>query len=528
MRKLCKNLVFKRRISALALAAGLLLGACGDLTEKEEYGTASEGREQSISQEDVQIVSGETQMGDENQIAVELTPDGEPIDPDSYSQAIHYEGYLDESPYTEWNQNWNACDFDEDEKRDRIYREVTDTEIAYRIDFGDGDVLELARSEDFFMGIKVYSADICGFYGNEILFVGQHHGSTDPSDASDIYLYRSTYGGYERILLPGQEDEEDCTAGYETILSDRGDECVKLECAAAEYEEIYAWDIWTGSDFTTEEFFEISAEPLVKTTAYDAAFIEYAGETKLALYQNVTGKWVLKDFSFILDVSRWENLEGRYEFSITELALGKLEGKSIDDFLEEYSYVLFSKETEYIPMYINVIKTCLEEYEDNELSYNLIYLDEDEVPELALGMEGYWVSLYTYQDGAVYELMDQWPYGAGGNHGYEYIPHENVIRNYNTDYAGLVLYESYYMMDENYELNDGFWLMQSYEDEEGNVLMEESDEDYDANNWHFYYEEQEISAEEYDSYCIDGEYEVIDTTMSAPELIKELYAPLFY
>ena len=84
------------------------------------------------------------------------------------------------------------------------------------------------------------------------------------------------------------------------------------------------------------------------------------------------------------------------------------------------------------------------------------------------------------------------------------------------------------MLDENYKLNDGFWLMQSYEDENGNVLFDESDEDYDESNWHFYYEETEITEEEYEAYCIDGEYEYIDTPMSAPELIKELYAPLFF
>lgn len=448
-----------------------------------------------------------------------------------YMQASQYEGYMDEGPYEEWKEQFGNCDYDGDEKRDRVYREVTDTDIAYRIDFGNGDVLELAQSDDFFMSIKIEAADVCGFYGNEILFVGLHTGSTDPSAESDIYLYKNPIGKYERVLLPGQESEEDAYTGIETILSDRGDGLVKLECPDAEYEEIFDWEIWSQSAYSVEEFFDVSSvpgEPVVKSTAYDAAFVEYGGVSKLVLYQNVTGKWVIKDVSFLLNISEWEDLENRHDISVERLDHGRFEGMTVDELVTECYSGELPIGMEHVPAYIGTVKECIEEYSDNDLTYNLIYLDDDGTPELAVGMEGYWVSLYTYRDGVVYEVMDQWGYGAGGNHGYDYIPYENVVRNFNADYAGLVLYESYYRMGENYTLDEGFWLMQSYEDEEGNVLFDESDEDYDESNWHFYYEEQEITAAEYDSYCIEGEYEYIDTPMSAPELIKELYAPLFF
>jgi len=445
-----------------------------------------------------------------------------------YMQQIKYEGYLDESSYEGWKEEFSNCDYDGDDKRDRVYREVTDTDIAYRIDFGNGDVLELARSDDFFMEVKIQAADVCEFYGNEILFVGLHPGSTDPSAESDIYLYKDCYSGYERVLLPGQESEEDAYTGIETILSDRGDGLVKLECPDADYEEIFDWEIWSRSAYSTEKFFYRSGEPVVKSTAYDAAFVEYGGVSKLVLYQNVTGKWVLKDVSFLLNISEWENNENRHDITVERLDHGRFEGMTVDELVSECYNGELPIGMEYVPAYIETIKACIEEYSDNDLTYNLIYLDDDGTPELVIGMQGYWVSLYTYKDGVIYEIMDQWGYGAGGNHGYDYLPYEGVVCNLNADYAGLVLYESYYMLDKNYELNDGFWLMQSYEDEEGNVLFDESDEDYDENNWHFYYEDREITEEEYDMYCIEGEYEFIDTHMSAPELIKELYAPLFY
>ena len=140
--------------------------------------------------------------------------------------------------------------------------------------------------------------------------------------------------------------------------------------------------------------------------------------------------------------------------------------------------------------------------------------------------------MYTYQDGEVYKLMDMWGYGVAGNHGYEYLPYENVIRNFDSDLAGMIWYESYYGMDENVELNYGFCLVQSYEDEEGNVLIYESDEDYDESNWHYYYEdyyeERKITEEEYDTYRIVGDYEPVEGEMSVTELIETLYAPLFF
>ena len=515
---------YKAGLVGITLTVGLLLGACANagIVMENETPECIETEERLSYEKDILMASGEVSIDDAVGESCE--------EPKTYMHASRYEGYLDESPYEVWEEQFGNCDFDDDGRRDRIYREVTGTFVAYRIDFGNGDELELARTEDFFMDIKVQAADVCGYSGNEILFVGQHSFSTDPTAESDIYLYQDTFDGYERIFLPGQKEEGDSTTGVETILSDRGDECVTLECQAVGYEEIYAWDIWTGSEYTAKEFFERSDEPLVKTRAYDAAFIDYAGETKLVLYQNVTGKWLVKDVTFILDVSTWNDSTEGYACAIEKMEVGKVEGKTVEDILEEYSYMEIPAGKEYILAYVDIMKQYIEEYGPQKIRYNLIYFDEDENPELALGQDGYWISLYTCKDKIVHECMKEWPYGAGGNHGYEYIPYGNLIRNYDTDYAGLVLYESYYTLNSQYEMVDKYWLKQSYEDEEGYVLTEESDEDYDASNWHYYYEDREITGEEYNAYQIGGEYEYMHTytSLSASEFIEALYAPLFF
>ena len=43
-----------------------------------------------------------------------------------------------------------------------------------------------------------------------------------------------------------------------------------------------------------------------------------------------------------------------------------------------------------------------------EKGYNLIYFNDDDIPELVVGVNGYYTSLYTYSDGKVYTLMDHW------------------------------------------------------------------------------------------------------------------------
>lgn len=73
-----------------------------------------------------------------------------------------------------------------------------------------------------------------------------------------------------------------------------------------------------------------------------------------------------------------------------------------------------------------------------EYAFDLINLDVDDVPELVCDYSGYRINVYTYVDGHVKPLMYNYAYGAMGNYGYEYAVGKNVIRNCNSDYAGLI------------------------------------------------------------------------------------------
>ena len=89
---------------------------------------------------------------------------------------------------------------------------------------------------------------------------------------------------------------------------------------------------------------------------------------------------------------------------------------------------------------------------DNEdLSYNLVYIDNDDIPELVVDRTGYEVSVYKYSDGVAKPVIEGWAYGAFGNHGYDYAPKKNCMRNYNSDFAGAIMYTTYFSIHDDGE-----------------------------------------------------------------------------
>ncbi len=150
--------------------------------------------------------------------------------------------------------------------------------------------------------------------------------------------------------------------------------------------------------------------------------------------------------------------------------------------------------------------------------YNLIYFDDDDIPELVAGAQGYYVSLYTYCDGKVYPLMDQWAYGAMGNAGYEYSERKNSLRNYNADFAGAIYYATYMRMNEQHVMEIVTQIeTYNFDDVNGNGQPDEEEEGSLGNYSVSYIDGVEVSADECASYNV-GEYEYIEPVMDLKEL----------
>lgn len=185
---------------------------------------------------------------------------------------------------------------------------------------------------------------------------------------------------------------------------------------------------------------------------------------------------------------------------------------------------------EIIPDYQNDYIVAMDDFinlyfgDSEELTFDLIYVNEDSIPELVIGQEGFHVSLFTWKDGEVITLMDMWPYGAFGNAGYAYYPKQNIMYNRDSDYAGAMYYESY------------FWI-----GEDGNLVFDETaryaqcfpegvepfEYDYpDELEWLYFIDFVQVSEEEYynNGFQTDTEMQWISGEYSYDEILDFLYS----
>lgn len=239
----------------------------------------------------------------------------------------------------------------------------------------------------------------------------------------------------------------------------------------------------------------------------------------------VTGVPRASNIGIWLSGLTWEDVKVGDSIVIQKDCLVNDALNELEEAVWEHSLVQLPEEMEYVNAYLEVIRKDLAEWE--EYDYALIYLDEDDIPELVTGHTGYYANVYTFHGGQVSLLMDYWPYGAFGNAGYEYVPYKNIIRNYDADYAGLVMYTSYYRANENYEIEEIICLETAWIDEEGHYAVDGSQRCY------YFDEGKQIEItkeaylsylEEYESQFIDGQYEYIRGDRDAMEIALELYS----
>ena len=107
-----------------------------------------------------------------------------------------------------------------------------------------------------------------------------------------------------------------------------------------------------------------------------------------------------------------------------------------------------------------------------DMEYDLIYLDSDDIPELVAGQSGYWFSLYTWKDGEVYVLMDDVGYGIHGR-GYRFEPYQGIIEENvydiileekESDYY-TIYHTTYHKVTEDMEIVEQYELIEGYRED---------------------------------------------------------------
>ena len=175
----------------------------------------------------------------------------------------------------------------------------------------------------------------------------------------------------------------------------------------------------------------------------------------------------------------------------------------------------YSYEEAYIEVINNFNNYAEYATDGSNRKYDLIFVDDDNIPELVVEDGICMVYLFSYADGEIHTIMDGWPYGAGGNHGYTYGPYTNLIENINSDYAGGCYWIWYGHISENHELVDDPVSRHSQAFPEGTDDVWSYLEKWDGESWYYYLDNNEVTKEEYEAslypdveipYMIMGNY----------------------
>ncbi len=232
----------------------------------------------------------------------------------------------------------------------------------------------------------------------------------------------------------------------------------------------------------------------------------------LMLEESVPNKYYYET-CYVLSEKISEDLEDFSADNIKNILLGDNKDCKFDNYKDAYAHM-----------------ARLNNLLGGDLSYGLIYTDDDEIPELIINSGGV-VNMYTFEDNHLTCLMHQWGYGAFGNAGYYYAPRKGVFYNLNNDMAGAIKYESYMIKHPGCELKADYtkkslW----FNDLDGNG--DPSEDEWEASEEWKEYEakyfngtdtemtEEEIKAqfEKYSEY----DYEFISGDMNYDEIIKSL------
>ena len=183
---------------------------------------------------------------------------------------------------------------------------------------------------------------------------------------------------------------------------------------------------------------------------------------------------------------------------------------------------------EYAEEYIKIIDKVTAEYPDSNLTCDLIYFNNDNIPDLVIGISGYWVSLYVYENGTVYNPIDNWAYGAMGNTGYLYQEKNGAIFNYNSDYAGGILTTSIAKYNSKHDFDYLAHRDKGADIDSTDSMYEEVQKDLEKTGG-YYYNDQKISEEEFNNKVKElsvstdvNDYKGLDGSKTAEEIKNQL------
>ncbi len=232
----------------------------------------------------------------------------------------------------------------------------------------------------------------------------------------------------------------------------------------AEGKRVDSLGTWFWTDNETQDFTKINAVGMFDFSAdgvQDIVVIaeDATGKAHVGLYQ-YNEDFDLPGYGYLSDASNW----------ITEYYSEDLTIPNVKEYL-----LVDNKSGTYSSWkeaYQQVVKISNLE---GDFSYNLIYVDDDDIPELVVDSEGYYINLYSFKDGQAIPLERNFGYGAAGIGGYDYAPKKNCVKFSDADYAGLTCSINYMGIVDNRLRMIYYCNIDNYDDLDGNGYPSEDE-----------------------------------------------------
>lgn len=281
-------MVKKRKLLISILTFCLVITGCGtkdriSVGANGNLNTAENKNSQTLKEPNA-AASNDTKTNDDGKLKL------------SHNEKLNYNGYLD--AVKDWfGTEYELSDYDNDGLNDRVYREASYSDpgkksmglipdkVSFRIDFGNGDRLELGTFDDAFLGIKIIGADLTGDGRNEIIFLGHHDAMTEPESYSEIGVFCKTGTEYRIMPLPAPVDDttgDKYLAGYPVYAKNDTDSEIRLFADYANYEETIQID---RTDYNRDVKYR--DKDLISSYAWGTGTEEYDNKSALVLYQKI-------------------------------------------------------------------------------------------------------------------------------------------------------------------------------------------------------------------------------------------------
>lgn len=182
--------------------------------------------------------------------------------------------------------------------------------------------------------------------------------------------------------------------------------------------------------------------------------------------------------------------------------------------------------SKYAEEYIKIIDKFVAENHNSEIKCDLIYFNNDDIPDLVIDGSG--LNLYMYKNGKVYTLMENEPYGVGGSKYFSYLEKKGAIYNYGNSYAGAISQIVIKVLNSKEEFDEFTIISEGETLEPSDSMYEQVQKELDESAG-YYYNGKKISEEEFNNKLKESsigsneqEYNELGGSKTIEEVKKQL------